>query len=76
MYQLTATDCILRLTDGAFIPQDPANIDYQAYQKWVAAGNKAEPAAAPPAPVVLTPEQKLARSGLTVDELKGLLGLN
>jgi hypothetical protein len=28
-----------------------------------------------PPPQVLTPEQKLAQSGLTVEELKGLLGL-
>ena len=30
---------------------------------------------APPAPPEPTPEEKLERSGLTVDELKGLLGL-
>jgi hypothetical protein len=29
-----------------------------------------------PPPPVLTPEEKLAQSGLTVEELKGLLGLN
>lgn len=28
-----------------------------------------------PIPAPLTPEQKLANAGLTVDELKGLLGL-
>ena len=47
MYQLTQTDLILRTTDGAFIPPDPANTDYQAYLEWVAAGNKPEPAPAP-----------------------------
>ena len=30
---------IQRLSDGAFIPFDPANTDYQAYLKWVEAGN-------------------------------------
>jgi hypothetical protein len=34
-YQLTASDLILRTTDGAFIPPDPANTDYQAYLAWV-----------------------------------------
>lgn len=29
-YQLTTGNMILRTTDGAFIPQDPANTDYQA----------------------------------------------
>ena len=34
---------ILRVADQAFIPNDPANRDYQAYLEWVAAGNKADP---------------------------------
>ena len=73
-YQLTATDCILRLADNAFIPPDEANTDYAAYLAWVAAGNTPEPAPEPPAP--LTPAEKLAQSGLTVAELKELLGLD
>jgi hypothetical protein len=30
---------ITRLSDGACIPFDPDNTDYQAYLKWVEAGN-------------------------------------
>ena len=33
------------IKDGSiFIPFDPANTDYQAYLKWVEAGNTPEPA--------------------------------
>jgi hypothetical protein len=35
---------ILRLSDNAGIPFDPANTDYQQYLKWVEAGNQPEPA--------------------------------
>ena len=75
MYQLTTDDTIQRLSDNAFIPPDPANTDYAAYLEWLAAGNTPEPAPEPPAPVELTPAEKLAQSGLTVEELKELLGI-
>ena len=75
-YQLTTSTTILRLSDGAFIPPDPANVDFAAYLAWLEAGNTPDPAPEPPAPEPLTPAEKLAASGLTVEELKGLLGLN
>jgi len=75
MYQLTTSTSIIRLTDNAFIPPDPGNRDYREYLEWVEAGNTPEPAPEPPAPVELTPAEKLAASGLTVAELKDLLGL-
>ena len=34
----------VRRSDGLGIPFDPANTDYQAYLKWVEAGNTPEPA--------------------------------
>jgi hypothetical protein len=39
-----SSTCIKRLADGAFIPMDEANTDYQAYLAWVAEGNTPEPA--------------------------------
>ena len=74
-YQLTQGNTILRLADRTFIPPDPANTDYAAYLAWLDAGNTPEPAPEPPAPPVLTTEQKLEAAGLTVAELKELLGL-
>ena len=37
-------DVIARNSDGAFIPFDPANTDYQAYLEWLAEGNEPEAA--------------------------------
>jgi hypothetical protein len=31
---------IVRIQDGAFIPANPDNTDYQAYLAWVAQGNQ------------------------------------
>lgn len=75
-YKLTNNpEIIHRLSDDAFIPVCEINRDYQEYLKWLEEGNIPETADTVPEPANLTPQEKLANAGLTVEELKQLLGL-
>jgi hypothetical protein len=82
MYKLIKTnsgESVIRINDDestTSIPFAVANTDYQAYLEWIAQGGVPEPAPEPEPVPELTPAEKLAASGLTVDELKELLGLS
>ncbi len=75
---LDAEQTVLRLTDTEnpgqvkTIPANPENKDYTEY---LASGITADAYVAPAAPTPLTPTEKLANTGLTVEELQTLLGL-
>lgn len=65
MYQLLGDGSIRRLADGASIPADSRNADYQQYLAWVAAGNTALPA--DPPPVVYSGSRPMAARLRTTD---------
>src|SRR5690606_22086399 len=64
MYQLTSTSTIVRLSDGAFIPADPANVDYAECLAWLDLGNEPKPYVQPPAPITKVVTRRQGRLAL------------
>lgn len=55
-YTLTfSPGVVVRDEDGAFIPFDPDNMDYQAYLAWLDKGNKPTPSTQPAPPTETQP---------------------
>jgi hypothetical protein len=66
---------IVRDEDGAFIPFDPANIDYQKYLAWLDAGNQPK-SATPPAttlPVTVPVEDRVTTLEAQVANLETMV---
>ena len=63
MYKLTNSSSVIRLSDGAYIPADENNRDYQAYLQWLEEGNTPEPAdiPEPQVPQVISKYQGIAQ---------------
>jgi hypothetical protein len=70
------TDAVVRLSDNMIVGPEHEE-EWAEYQAWVSAGNTPdEPDPLPAQPIEPTIQEKLARAGLSIDELKQALGLN
>lgn len=54
-YKLTPSGSVTRLSDGASIPPDSANVDYAAFLAWVGAGGVPDPVGPPSADEINAP---------------------
>lgn len=70
------TEAVVRLSDNMIIGPEHET-EWDEYQAWVSAGNTpGEPDPLAAQPIESTIQEKLARAGLSIDELKQALGLN
>lgn len=83
-YRLIANDIVIRTSDNAHIPSDPANRDRLTYEKWLANGNVPDPFIPPPPPTPKVLSQdlmaqftvtdyKLIKDAIAVNDSFGLL---
>jgi len=74
-YKIINDQIVLRIEDQTFITRVDGNSLHDEYLKWLEEGNTPLPPDLIPEPEPLTAQQKLEAAGLTVEELKDLLGL-
>ena len=67
MYKLTNQDLVIRQEDGAAIPINPGNRDYQVYLEWVRDGGVALPADPVHYEQSISPQQTMPVAGNPVD---------
>lgn len=73
MYRLTSTTSIVRLSDGASIPADPANTDYSKYLDWLVNGNTPQPPEPPTPPTPAAQIEALERATLLPRPVRDVL---
>ena len=70
MANAISTTMIQRVSDGAFIPIDPDNTDYQAFMKWQMEGGMiGPPLSAPSPPIAEVPEPDIREVNAQVQDI-------